>query len=257
LTIVAVFVGPAGSGKTSLINSYSKWLRTNLFLKTAAVNLDPGAEHMLYEPVFDIRRLFTLRDVMRKYGLGPNGAFLKSSTLIIERLGEILDSPPFKDISEWDMVLIDTPGQMEAFIFRPESNVFFETLKKISNPLLVYVLDASAVQRLMDALTLWFINILIQVKTGLVVVPVVNKIDIAEKPELLKTIIEEPEKILELVKQTDEEGLASNIIPDLLSIIIKTRGALRSVYVSAKEGLGFEEMHSLIHEAFCTCGDLT
>jgi len=93
--VFVVFVGPAGSGKSTLVASYSSWARKNLLLRVAPVNLDPGAEEVKYKPVFDIRNYSTLRDIMEKYGLGPNGAFIKASELIAEKLDEVFSQPPF------------------------------------------------------------------------------------------------------------------------------------------------------------------
>lgn len=257
MTIVAVFVGPAGSGKTTLVHRYGEWLKEKLFLKTAQVNLDPGAEKILYKPVFDIRRIYTLQDIMLKYGLGPNGAFLKASELIAEHIEEIMDYEPFKNIDSWDIVLIDTPGQMEAFIFRKASNVFFEFLNRIAKPVIVFVLDASATITLTDIITLWFLHVLVQIKTGLTVIPVINKIDLSNNIYYIKKLVEEPEHLISLVEKNVNEGLLSDIVSDLLSIAIKTKAPIRSVLLSAINEKDFTELHNLIHEAYCACGDLT
>lgn len=257
MPIITVFVGPAGSGKTSLVNSYAKWLRNTLLMRVAIVNLDPGVERLPYKPLFDIREWFSLQDIMRNYGLGPNGAFLKASEMLALRISDLFNSPPFNDINKWDMILIDTPGQMEAFIFRPVSTVFFNALTKISNPLVVFVIDASAIEALSDAVTLWFLGVLIQAKLGLTVVPVINKIDIVRNNELARLIVEEPEKLAEIAKHYSEEGLLSEVVPELISIALKTKGAYRPVLVSAKKIDTMEDLHFLVHEAFCTCGDLT
>ena len=58
--VFVVFVGPAGSGKSSLVASYTKWLRENLLLRVAPVNLDPGADVLKYKPLFDIRSFLQL-----------------------------------------------------------------------------------------------------------------------------------------------------------------------------------------------------
>lgn len=252
--VIAVFVGPAGSGKTSLVKTYSEWARSRLLLRVAPVNLDPGAEKLEYEPVFDVRSLFTLSSVMEKYGLGPNGAFIKASELIAEKTTDILSKPPFSEAWKWDMILVDTPGQMEAFLFRPSSSVFFRELSTLGNTVIVYLIDASAVERATDALFLWFLYVLLHVKVGLTVVPVVNKRDVAKNPGLIKLLVENPER---LVEEAREEGLAQEIVPDLVKIAMKTRGALRAVLVSAMEPESMEQLHVLLHEAFCACGDLT
>jgi len=257
MTIVIAFVGPAGSGKTTLVYKYAKWLKEHLFLKTAAVNLDPGAEEVPYKPVFDIRELFTLHSIMEKYGLGPNGAFLKASELIAERIDEVMSSEPFRDISSWDIVLVDTPGQMEAFIFRRASGIFFKALERIAKPILVFVLDASAIETLADAVTLWFMHILVQVKTGLTVVPVINKVDIAKRLDYVKMIVERPEELISMAQRDAGEGLLSDIVPDLIAIALKTKAPVRAVLVSALKQEDLSNLHFAIHEAFCACGDLT
>jgi len=252
--VVAVFTGPAGSGKSSLVKAYSEWARKTLFLRVAIVNLDPGADELLYKPTFDIRKLFTLHDIMLKYNLGPNGAFIKASELIAERINEIFSESPFVDIDKWDLVLIDTPGQMEAFLFRPASRVFLEKLTKITHAVLVYVIDASAIEKVSDGVFLWFLFVLLQVKTGLLAIPVVNKKDIARNLKIAQLLVENP---FRLIDEAREEGLSSEIIEDLLSAANKTKGAYRAVLVSALEVNDMEKLHQLIHEAFCTCGDLT
>lgn len=252
--VFVVFVGPAGSGKSTLVASYSSWARKNLILRVAPVNLDPGAEEVKYKPVFDIRNYFTLRDIMEKYGLGPNGAFIKASELIAEKLDEVFSQPPFSNPDKWDLVLVDTPGQMEAFLFRPSSSVFLDSLRKLGNTVVAYVIDASAVARVSDAVFLWFLYVLIQVKTGLISVPVINKSDIAVNPRLLKLLIENPSA---LTSEVGSEGFAGEIIPDLIQIAEKTRGPLRPVMVSAVNEEDMEKLHVLLHEAFCACGDLT
>ncbi len=257
MTIITVITGPAGSGKSSLVKSYGDWLRKKMFMNVAQVNIDPGVEDLPYNPVFDIRKWFTLRDIMVKYRLGPNGAFLKATELVAENIGKVLENEPFSNMDKWDIILIDTPGQMEAFIFRPASNIFFEALSKLGNPVVVYVIDASAIKTISDAVTLWFLGVLTQAKINATVVPVINKIDIAKRLDLAQIMVEEPEKLLEIAEKEAHEGLLSEVVPDLLNIALKTKGAYRPVLVSAKNGDGMEELHYLVHEAFCTCGDLT
>ncbi|MEM0000260.1 MAG: ATP/GTP-binding protein [Desulfurococcaceae archaeon] len=249
-----VFVGPAGSGKTSLVRAYSEWTRQNLLLRVAPVNLDPGAEELGYEPVFDVRSMFTLRSIMERYGLGPNGAFIKASELIAERADEIASRPPFSEPWKWDMVLVDTPGQMEAFLFRPSSSIFLRKLSSLGNTVIVYIIDASAIEKVTDAVFLWFLYVLVQMKTGLIVVPVISKKDIARNLELVRLLVEDPSK---LVHEAKDEGFALDILPDLIGIATKTRGPLRAVLVSSREVDGMEHLHALLHEAFCACGDLT
>lgn len=79
------------------------------------VNLDPGAKLIPYIPDIDVRDYVVLDEVMQEYGLGPNGAMILASDLMVNYIDEIKE-----DIDEYnsDWVLIDTAGQLELFAFR-------------------------------------------------------------------------------------------------------------------------------------------
>ncbi|MEM1532866.1 MAG: ATP/GTP-binding protein [Desulfurococcaceae archaeon] len=258
MVTVVVFTGLAGSGKTSLVASYGNWLKEELLQRVAQVNLDPGAEVLPYKPIFDVRDMFTLSEIMRAYGLGPNGGFIKAGELIAERSSEIFVKEPFSNLSEWDYILIDTPGQMDAFIFRPSSNIFLEALTRIVNAVNIYVIDSTAIRGLADALTIWLLGLLTYLKIGLPTIPVVNKVDVVDNgAKYVRLLVEDPEKLIELSKEGFREGLLSDITMELAEIAFKLRRPLRPIEVSAKSLSGMEFLHSVIHEVFCSCGDLT
>ena len=87
-------MGTAGCGKTLLTKSYSDWLKVNEF-KAAIVDLDPGVRTPPYTPDFDVREIFTLEDLMVKYNLELNSAFIKLSELLLDHLDLILKLEPF------------------------------------------------------------------------------------------------------------------------------------------------------------------
>ncbi|MEM4654115.1 MAG: ATP/GTP-binding protein [Thermosphaera sp.] len=249
-----VFAGMAGSGKTSIVAEYSRWLAENLSAKIATVNLDPGVEDLPYEPVFDIRKYFTLSYLMRKYRLGPNAAFLKSAEEIEALTQNIMQDEPFTDLMKWDYILIDTPGQLEAFIFRPESRKFLSRISRRSNTVIAYLIDSSIIDNVPDAVTSWFMYVLIQLKTGLLTVPIISKSDVARNPLMLRTLIENPSG---LIGREMTHGLQAELLPELINIAEKTRGALRAVLVSIYDESSLKNLNDLLHEAFCVCGDLT
>lgn len=79
------------------------------------VNLDPGVKNMPYIPDIDIKDYIILEDVMEKYGLGPNGATILASDLMVNYISDLRF-----EIEEYnpDWVLVDTAGQLELFSFR-------------------------------------------------------------------------------------------------------------------------------------------
>lgn len=66
-------VGAPGAGKSTYCNGLSQIL-DYLERPTIFVNLDPANDYLPYRCDVDIRELITVRDVMEKLKLGPNGA---------------------------------------------------------------------------------------------------------------------------------------------------------------------------------------
>lgn len=84
-------------------------------ISVITINLDPGVKSMPYLPDIDVRDYILLEEVMQEYNLGPNGAMILSSDLMVNYLEE------FKyEIDQYnpDWVLVDTAGQLELFAFR-------------------------------------------------------------------------------------------------------------------------------------------
>ena len=111
---VAFIVGTAGSGKSLLSSTFSEWLKMAK-QDVAILNLDPGVSTLPYSPDLDVRDYVNIASLMDEHGLGPNGALVMAADLIAEQV-ETLSS----EIEELDadLLLVDTPGQMELFAFR-------------------------------------------------------------------------------------------------------------------------------------------
>jgi GTPase SAR1 family protein len=135
--VIVFFVGTAGSGKSLLTASFDEWLKAEK-QKVATVNLDPGVLNLPYAPDIDIRNYIDINQIMEEYGLGPNGALLLTADLIAEEAerlgGEIEDL-------QSDVVLVDTPGQMELFAFRASGPYIANELTK-EQKAIVYLFDA-------------------------------------------------------------------------------------------------------------------
>jgi len=251
-----VFAGTAGSGKSSLVASLSEWMKKEAGLRLSVVNLDPGAEVLPYKPNFDIRKYFTIREIMQRYGLGPNGAFLKAAELLGEHERKIVRNPAFTGF--FDYVLIDTPGQLEMFLFRPEGTKFLKKLEMMKPVLMIYIVDGSLAKEPEDLMTSYLLSLILQTKVELQVITVINKIDLLEESELdtVRLLIENPE---EFGKRVAERvgGLAADMLLDLAQVAEKYSPSARALPVSAKTGEGLKELYDVIHEVYCSCGDLT
>ena len=117
------FVGTAGCGKTAITAAFAEWLQSQGY-DSVLVNLDPGAESFPYEPDVDIREWVRLPDIMKEYGLGPNGAQIAAADMLAinaPKVAKVLDE------FETDFIIYDTPGQLELFAFRDSSKKIIET----------------------------------------------------------------------------------------------------------------------------------
>ncbi len=111
-------VGTAGSGKSTFVGAFAEWMEERGF-RYSLINLDPGADELPYEADIDIRQWFTLPEIMKEYGLGPNGAQVVGADMVALKIEEIKEE---LERTSYDYALIDTPGQLELFAFRESSH---------------------------------------------------------------------------------------------------------------------------------------
>jgi len=134
---LAFIIGTAGSGKSLFTAAFAEWLKMSK-QDVAVVNLDPGALKLPYQPDVDVRNYVDVGNIMEKYGLGPNGALIMAADLIADEIEKLT-----RDIEEAhaDIVLVDTPGQMELFAFRASGPYIVNELTK-DNKALIYLFDS-------------------------------------------------------------------------------------------------------------------
>jgi hypothetical protein len=122
----AIFItGTAGSGKSLLTSKLLQWYRDNN-VYPIALNLDPGAVSLPYDPDVDVRDYIDIVTLMENYNLGPNGSLVMASDMIATKLDEIQREV---DGLNPDYVIVDTPGQIELFAFRASGPYFVTNLR--------------------------------------------------------------------------------------------------------------------------------
>jgi GTPase SAR1 family protein len=134
---LAFIIGTAGSGKSFFTAAFSEWLKMSK-QDVAVVNLDPGALKLPYSPDVDVRNYVDVGNLMETYGLGPNGALIMAADLIADEVENLT-----RDIESTnaDLVLVDTPGQMELFAFRASGPYIVNELTRDPKAL-IYLFDA-------------------------------------------------------------------------------------------------------------------
>ncbi len=246
-----IVLGTAGAGKSALTATFGKWIEQNTDQKVAYINLDPGCDFVPFEPDFDIRDYFTIAQIMRDESLGPNGAMVRASEMLEQRAGEF--SKQINEI-EADIRLIDTPGQMEVFLFHggPEIAKLMEGVT-----ISLFLTDAEVAAKATGLVFTRLLGLSIGLRLGVPAISVLNKIDLAQgKLAEIDRMLADAELLKERVVKESSGVMIdltlglSRVLPDLLP-------AARVVKASAKTGEGMRELYDIVHEVFCACGDLT
>jgi hypothetical protein len=124
--------GFAGVGKTTFIGALNKKL------KVFNINLDPAVLYLDYPVHLDIRRNVDYIDIMKSYGLGPNGAIVTALNIYATKIDQIIEIIKKKTL-EYDYIIFDLPGQIELFSWNA-----FGTLLAISLKSMILDIDTSS-----------------------------------------------------------------------------------------------------------------
>jgi GTPase SAR1 family protein len=176
---LAFVIGTAGSGKSLFTAAFSEWLKMSK-QDVAVVNLDPGALKLPYSPDVDVRNYVDVGDIMEKYGLGPNGALIMAADLIADEIENLT-----RDIEEAhaDIVLVDTPGQMELFAFRASGPYIVDELTKEPKAL-IYLFDAVFSANPMNYVSNMFLSAAVYNRFFQPQLHVLSKIDLLPKKDV-------------------------------------------------------------------------
>jgi hypothetical protein len=245
-----IVLGTAGSGKTTLAANFGRWVEETSGLPVSYVNLDPGAEFIPFRPDFDVRDLFTVGEIMRREGLGPNGAMMRVAELLAGRIGEI--SEKIGGLPD-GFRIIDTPGQMEVFLFHGGA----ELVDSLGGATVaVFLMDARTAGGPIGVVLTRLLELSAGLKLGARTVGVLNKIDLVEDRDRLNRLISDPDFLRERIER-EARGLEADLSLRLSRILPEFLPPARIIMVSAKTGEGFRELYDILHETLCTWGDLT
>jgi GTPase SAR1 family protein len=246
-----IVLGTAGAGKSALVGTFGKWIEKNTDREVAYINLDPGCDFVPFRPNFDIREHFTIAQIMRDENLGPNGAMIRASELLERRANEF--SKTVNGI-EADIRLVDTPGQMEVFLFHggPE---FAMLLRDVTISL--FLVDAQIAARAVGLVFTRLLGLSIGLRLGVPTISILNKVDLArEGLANIDRMVADQELLRERVME-ESSGVIVDLTLGVSKVLPELLPAARLIKVSAKTGEGMRELFDIVHEVFCACGDLT
>jgi len=247
---IVFIIGTAGSGKSLLTASFNEWLKMGK-QNVATVNLDPGALTLPYVPDIDVRDYINVNELMEKYGLGPNGALVMAADLIAEEaenLGkEIEDLRP-------DVVIVDTPGQMELFAFRASGPYIASELTK-EPKVIIYLFDSVFSLNPLNYVSNMFLSAAVYNRFFVPQVHVLSKCDLLP-PEDKNRVVEwsASPKALETAIEEKLSGTKRLLSRDMMHAIYRLGLRFLLIPVSAKTNEGMINLNTAL-ERILTGGE--
>lgn len=185
--VAVVCVGMAGSGKTTFMQRINAHLHGQKE-PPYVINLDPAVLNVPFDSNIDIRDSVNYKEVMKQYNLGPNGGILTALNLFSTKVDQILnllekrtspdpsqpEKPPVKHI------LVDTPGQIEAFVWSASGTILLESLASSFPTVIAYIIDTPRTASTSTFMSNMLYACSILYKTKLPMILVFNKTDIKD-----------------------------------------------------------------------------
>jgi len=239
--MIVFVLGTAGSGKTTFSQKFSEYIED-----TCLVNLDPGND---LKCDVSIREFVKAEEVMKKYNIGPNSAIIKSIEISLHYIDHLIEKLPD---TRWKIV--DTPGQLELFLYRDCGKKILEEFRKIDRDVallfLIDALDVLSPENFVGVLA-WSVIIALRLET--------EALTIINKKDLIKNLEEVKSKIIcgTYFKELKEKDALSELIANCFSEFYEYSTIWkRPIFISAKHDKDFYQVKCMIEELFCTCGDI-
>ncbi|ODV65618.1 hypothetical protein HYPBUDRAFT_158456 [Hyphopichia burtonii NRRL Y-1933] len=239
-------IGMAGSGKTTFMQRLNSHLHSK---KTPpyVINLDPAVLKVPFGANIDIRDSVKYKKVMEEYNLGPNGAIVTSLNLFSTKIDQVIKLVE-KRSDKFENVIIDTPGQIECFIWSASGAIITEAFASTFPTVIAYIVDTPR----NSSPTTFISNMLyacsILYKTKLPMIIVFNKTDV-KKADFAKEWMQDFESFQSALREDQElngedgmsSGYMSSLVNSMSLMLEEFYSNLDVVGCSAFSGEGFDE----------------
>lgn len=200
-----------GSGKTTFMQRINAHLHSKN-QPPYVLNLDPAVLSVPFEANIDIRDSINYKEVMKQYHLGPNGGILTSLNLFATKVDQILSLMEKRSKPSPDMktrpprhFLIDTPGQIEVFVWSASGSILLESLASSFPTVIAYIIDTPRTSSTSTFMSNMLYACSILYKTKLPMILVFNKTDVQDA-DFAKEWMTDFEKFQEALRKEEERG---------------------------------------------------
>lgn len=233
--------------------------------KPYVLNLDPAVLNVPFQPNIDIRDSINYREVMKQYNLGPNGGILTSLNLFATKIDQVIgllekraNPPPDSSIVPPKHFLVDTPGQIEVFVWSASGSILLESLASSFPTVIAYIIDTPRTSSTSTFMSNMLYACSILYKTKLPMILVFNKTDVQDA-EFAREWMTDFEKFQEALHEEESKGVfggegfgGSGYMGSLLNsmslVLEEFYSHLNMVAVSSMTGQGIDEFFNAVEE---------
>ena len=219
-------------------------------ISAITLNLDPGVKTMPYVPDIDIRDFIVLEEVMTEYELGPNGAMILASDLMVNFLDDLK-----YEIDEYnpDWVFVDTAGQLELFAFRETgpliaSSLGFGSIQKAVS----FLFDSNLVRRPNGFISTLLLAASVQYRfRNISQINVLSKVDLLSEDQI-EMIVNWSQDFQALEDSTNEResGLIRELSMLISEVFIQLGSTSELIPCSIKEDQGLDLLFAYYQRIF-------
>ncbi|MCS7108134.1 MAG: ATP/GTP-binding protein [Sulfolobales archaeon] len=235
-----IVMGPAGSGKSTLTHALSSWIEDHE-MSVTRVNFDPAADSTPYTPDVDVRSYINVKDVMSKYGLGPNGALIAAVDMLVNHISDIKNEiESFND----NYVIVDMPGQLEIVAFRRVGPLLINYLTEGRKSVALFLIDSYLTLSPLSTISMLLLSISTMLRMGKPQIIALTKADLLSS-----------EQEVRLINMFDEEFRCDDLIEsrDIVDIELALRlcetvkeSTIDVIPTSAVSGKGLDEIYAAV-----------
>ncbi|XP_068630483.1 GPN-loop GTPase 1 [Battus philenor] len=246
--ICLIILGMAGAGKTSFTRRLAGKITDGS--RPYILNLDPACREVPYPANIDIRDTVNYKEVMKQYGLGPNGGIVTALNLFSTKFGQVVELIE-KAGKKHKYCVIDTPGQIEVFTWSASGTIVTEALASSCPTVVVYVMDTVRSVSPVTFMSNMLYACSILYKTRLPFIVVMNKTDVVDSSYAVEWMRDFEAFQDALDAGVDGEGgsYAGNLTRSMALALDSFYADLKCCGVSAHTGDGFDEFFKLVDEA--------
>ncbi|XP_026756572.2 GPN-loop GTPase 1 [Galleria mellonella] len=249
--VCLIILGMAGAGKTSFTRRLASKIVEGS--RPYLINLDPACREVPYPANIDIRDTVDYKEVMKQYGLGPNGGIVTTLNLFSTKFGQVVNLIE-KAGKKHKYCVIDTPGQIEVFTWSASGTIVSESLASACPTVIVYVMDTVRSVSPITFMSNMLYACSILYKTRLPFIVVMNKTDVVDNSYAVEWMrdFEAFQEALETAGDSESEGGTSyvgNLTRSMALALDAFYSDLKCCGVSSHTGAGIDEFFKLVDAA--------